>query len=179
MTVLVVLILLSVMLMGGMALARLGEVGTLSAGNVASKEAAMQASQVGVANAFAMIQQAGFNENLAIATDDARGVKYYAKIQPADEYGMPKFDTAQWDELKSVTVGRYQIRTVVERLCDKDLVSNKLQDCLVREDSTGPENAGASVESLEPANARQYRATVRVTDQKGTETFVQAMLSAP
>ena len=51
-TMLVVLVLLSVMLLGGMALARLTEVGTLASGNTAFREAAVQASEVGLNTVF-------------------------------------------------------------------------------------------------------------------------------
>lgn len=173
MTVVVVLVLLSVMLIGGLALARLGEVGTLVAGNVSSKEAAMQASQIGTMNAFQAVQQAAFDESVN-STDGARGVRYYSKIQPIDGDGMP---TVVWDSVPEVIVGRYSVRAVVERMCDKDVIADTLQDCLVREVPLEVEKAGAGEDKVEPPNARQFRVTVRVTDPKGSQTFTQAMVS--
>ena len=55
-TIVVTLILMMVMLLGGIALARLTEVGTLAAGNSAYHEAAVQASEVGTNTAFAAIK---------------------------------------------------------------------------------------------------------------------------
>lgn len=172
MTVVVVLVLLSIMLMGGLALARLGEVGTLVAGNVATKEAAMQASQIGTMTAFQAVQAPAFDESVN-STNAAQGIRYFAKMQPLDAYGMP---AVAWDSSPELVVGRYSVRTVVERMCDKDVITDMLQDCLVREVPLEITNATTG-DKPEPPNARQFRVTVRVTDPKGTQTFVQAMVS--
>ena len=54
-TILVVLVLLSVMLLGGLALARMTEIGTLAAGNSAYREAALQASEIGLNSVYALL----------------------------------------------------------------------------------------------------------------------------
>jgi type IV pilus assembly protein PilX len=173
MTVVVVLVLLSVMLMGGLALGRLGEVGTLVAGNVASKEASMQASQIGTMNAFKSIQQAGFDEGLD-SQDAARGTKYFAMMQATDAFGMPQ---VAWEGVPEVVVGRYSVRAVIDRMCNKLIITDALQDCLVREVRLEVEKANANTDPVESPNARQFRVTVRVTDARGTQTFTQAMVS--
>ena len=52
----VVLALLSVLLMGALALARLTEVGTLAAGNASYREASIQASAVGMNTAYLAVR---------------------------------------------------------------------------------------------------------------------------
>ena len=145
MTVVVVLILLSVMLMGGLALGRLGEVGTLVAGNVASKEASMQASQIGTMNAFQSIQSAGFDEGID-SQDAVRGTKYFAMMQAIDANGLPQ---VAWDGVPEVTVGRYSVRAVVDRMCNKVIITDALQDCLVREVRLDVEKANANTDPVE------------------------------
>ena len=55
MTMLVVLVLMTVTLLGGLALARMTEIGTLASGNAAFREASLQASEVGANTAFAAV----------------------------------------------------------------------------------------------------------------------------
>ena len=55
-SVVLVLILLSVMLVGALAMARMAEVSTLAGGNAAASDAAMQASEVGLNTAFAAVR---------------------------------------------------------------------------------------------------------------------------
>ncbi len=81
-TIVVTLILLVVMLMGGLALARLTEVSTLAAGNAAYHEAAVQASEIGVNTAFAAVQ--------ALANEDTnQGNWYFAQTLATDADGLP------------------------------------------------------------------------------------------
>ena len=58
-TMLMVLLLLSVMLIGGMALARITEIGSLAAGNSSYREASLQASEVGLNTAYAAAPPSG------------------------------------------------------------------------------------------------------------------------
>ena len=58
-TILVVLVLLAVMLLGGLAMARMTEIGTLASGNTAFREASLQASEVGLNEAYAALQAVG------------------------------------------------------------------------------------------------------------------------
>ena len=104
-TMFVVLVLLTVMLLGGIAFARMTEVGTLASGNAAFREAATQASEVGVNTAYAAIQALG-DENTSA------GTWYFASTQVQDANGVP---TVNFDVAPEVLVGAYSLRYVVDR----------------------------------------------------------------
>ena len=69
MTMLVVLVLLSVMLLGGLALARITETSTLASGNAAFREASLQASEVGLNSAYMATR------GIAAASEDTRSFR--------------------------------------------------------------------------------------------------------
>lgn len=167
-TMLVVLVLLSVMLLGGMAMARLTEVRTLASGNTAYREASLQASEVGLNTAFAAVKAiADADEDSAVAG------WYFPTIQAADAAGIP---TVDFDAATAVAVGNYQMRYVVERMCQSVPVTDTLRQCLVKQDpQIGSAREGA--EQLDPPNARQFRVTVRVTGPKDTRSWVQLLVT--
>lgn len=167
-TMLVVLILLSVMLLGGIALARMTEIGTLASGNNTYREASLQASEVGLNTAYAAVRA------IAIATeDDPVDSWYWPTIQGADLAGIP---LVNWAAAPEVLVGGYSVRYVVERMCNTTPVTNTLRQCLVKQ---VPQTSSSKVgqEDLDPPNARQFRITVRVSGPKDTETWVQSLVT--
>ena len=166
-TVLVTLILLVVMLLGGMALARLGEVATLAAGNAAYREAAVQASEVGINTAYASVQALADEESNA-------GSWYWAKSQALDARGMPS--AVDWDAAPEVVVGRYSVRYVVERLCTgAGAITDPLRECVNK--IKRPLESYTTAERPDPPTAKLYRVTVRVTGPRDTRTFVQSLLT--
>jgi Tfp pilus assembly protein PilX len=163
---LVVLVLMSVMLLGALALARLTEVSTLATGNMAYHEAAMQASEVGINTGFAAVQ--------AIANEDTSLAGWYwATEQAKDSNGLP---TVDWSSAPQIAVGTMTVRYVAERACTVTPVVYPLRQCLVKQ-IPQPKSRVAGTEELDPPNSKQYRITVRVTDQKGTQTFVQSLVT--
>lgn len=163
---LVVLMLLSVMLMGGLSLARMTELGTLVSGNVTAKEASIQASEVGLNTAFAAVQ--------ALAGEEASsGSWYFATIQPTDTFGLPN---VTWDSVPEVTVGRFSVRYVAERMCTTAPVTNTLSQCLVKQ-IPQPNSLKDGEEQIDPPNSRQFRITIRVTEAKGTQTWIQSLVT--
>ena len=165
-TILVVLMLMSVMVLGGMALARMTEIGTLATGNNAAREASLQASEIGTNTAFVATQ--------ALASEEVNaGTWYWATQQAADANGMPN---VAWDAAPEVTVGSYSVRYVVERLCNTAPVTDTLRQCLVRQ---VPQISSSRVghEEVDPPNTRQFRITVRVVGPKDAETWVQSLVS--
>lgn len=173
-TVIVVLVLLSVMLLGGLALARMTETGALVFGNVAAKDASVLASEAAVNEAFNRISALNFDQ-----TND-QGGWYRAQIQATDGNGLPTMD---FDQGALVGIGtvlgsekpRYEARYVVERMCNTDLVSDILQQCLVRLQDAKTQAVDADRQQVAPENMKQFRISVRVTDQRGTTTWVQSM----
>jgi len=163
---LVVLVVLTVMLLGSLALARITEVSTLANGNVASADAAVQASEVGLNTAFAAVR--------ALADEESNsGGWYFAAMQTADAAGIP---SVTWASAPEVVVGSYQVRYVVERMCSATPVVDTLSQCLVRQiPQIGSNREG--VEQLDPPNSRQFRVTVRVLGPKDTQAWVQSMVT--
>ncbi len=166
-TMLMVLILLTVMLLGGLALARITEIGTLATGNNTYREASLQASEVGVNTAYAAVK--------GLASEESNtGNWYWASIQAADSAGLP---SVNWTGAPSVAVGAYTARYVVERMCSTAPVTDTLRQCLVKQIPQTPESAVYGREALDPPNSRQFRITVRVTGPKDTETWVQSLVT--
>jgi len=166
-TILVVLVLLTVMLLGGLALARMTEVGTLAAGNSAFRDAALQASEIGLNEVYAQVRAIP-NENNAV------GNWYRPSMMATDANGLPVVD---WDTLPEVVVGQYSVRYVADRICQGALpVADPLKQCLVRQ-IPQLESADATKEELDPPNAKQFRVTIRVTGPKNTQTWVQSMVT--
>ena len=166
-TILVVLVLLAVMLLGGLAMARMTETRTLASGNTAFREAALQAAEVGLNEAYALLQVAGFAE------DSNAGNWYWATPQAQDAAGIPTID---WTQAPELTVGSYRVRYVVERLCTVAVLTDTLRECLVRQVPQLESNK-VGQEPVDPPNARQFRVTVRVFGPKDTQTWTQALVT--
>jgi len=166
-TMVVVLVLLTVMLLGGMALARMTEVGTLAAGNAAFRETSLQASEVGVNTAFADMQ-ALTDEN---SDNTVNGNWYFATQRNQDANGVPMVN---FDAARQIVIGAYRLNYVVDRICTGAMpVTEPLRQCLLKQ---VPQLESASNrERLDPPTARQFRITVRVTGPKDTQTWVQAL----
>jgi type IV pilus assembly protein PilX len=168
-TMLVVLVLLSVMLLGGLALARLSEVGTLASGNTAYHEGALQASEVGLNSALVAVK--------ALASEESAITGWYSPTPlTKDSQGLPS--GVDWSAAPAVTVGQMNVRYVVERACSVAVLTDELRQCLVKQepDKEGTSRA-AGTEKIPPPTARQFRVTVRVTGPKGTQTFVQSLVT--
>lgn len=170
MTMLVILILMTVMLLGGLGLARITEGSTLVSGNVATKEASLQAAEIGWNTAYAQVK--------ALADDSANtGGWYWATMQPTDpSTGLPT--TIDFDATPSVAggVGRYTVNYAVDRMCTQAVVSANGRDCLVKQVDV-MEGRDADTPDYQPQSARQYRITVRVTDERGTQTWTQSLVT--
>lgn len=162
----VVLVLLTVMLLGGLALARMTEVSTLASGNAAFREASLQASEVGVNTAYAAV--------IALASENTNdGSWYFASSQAQDANGVPVVD---FDAAAQVVLGAYNIRYVVDRICTGAMpVTDPLRQCLVKQEADL--ESSTDREKPDPRTARQYRITVRVTGPKDTRAWVQALVN--
>lgn len=164
-TMLMVLLMLSVMLLGGLALARITEIGMLAAGNGGYREASLQASEVGINTAYAAVR--------AVVDEDADSGNWYWATVQAETAGLP---AVSWTAAPEVVVGNYRVRYVVERMCTATPVTSTLRQCLVKQvPQQGSSKFGQ--EELDPPNSRQFRITVRVTGPKDTETWVQSLVT--
>jgi type IV pilus assembly protein PilX len=166
-TMLMVLLLLSVMLIGGLALARITEIGSLAAGNNTYRDASLQASELGVNTAYAAVR--------ALANENAdNGNWYWATMRPLDAAtGLPNVD---WNSAPEVVAGNYSVRYVVDRMCDTAVITDTLRQCLVKQVPQGESNRFGQ-EAPEPPNSRQFRITVRVLGPKDTQTWIQSLVT--
>lgn len=165
-TIVLVLILLTVMLVGALAMARIAEVSTLAGGNAATGDAAMQASEVGLNTGFAAVR--------ALAGEDAAvGGWYWPTTQATDANGIP---TIGWNGTPELVVGNFRVRYAVERLCSVTPVIDTLRQCLIKQVVLTESNR-AGAEQPDPPNSRQFRVTVRVTGPKDTQVWTQALVT--
>jgi hypothetical protein len=150
-------------MIGAASLARVNHTSTALAGNIASKEASRQAAEIGVNSAFdALGKVVDLEENL--------GGWYYALDTAAEEPSEQ-----MWEAAPITTVGAFELRYIVERLCEGPLpITDPQRQCVVRQaDDEGSAKAG--VEALEAPSALQFRISAQVTGNKGTKTVVQAL----
>ncbi|MGC4078528.1 MAG: hypothetical protein QM702_16130 [Rubrivivax sp.] len=165
-TMVVVLILLTVMLLGGLALARMTEAGTIAGGNVAFHESALQASEIGLNAAFEAVRN--------LANEQTSANNWYSPVEVAkDGKGVPN---VTWSNAPSITVGANTVRYVVERACNVASITDPLQECLVKQ-IPQPKSRVVGTEELTPPNSRQFRITVRVEGPKGTVVIVQSLVT--
>lgn len=167
-SLLVVLVMLAGLIFAALALARVTETSTLVSGNMSYKAAALQASEVGLSEAYATLQA------MATSEDTNQAGWYFATMQPADASGLPS--TIDWDTVtKKVSVGPYEARYVIERLCSGALpVTDPENQCfLERVPAAGSAKAGT--EAMESPAVKQFRLTVSVTGPKNARTFVQSI----
>ena len=64
----------------------------------------------------------------------------------------------------------------VDRLCTQAVVSANGRECLVKQADV-MEGRDADTPDYQPQSARQYRITVRVTDERGTQTWTQSLVT--
>jgi Tfp pilus assembly protein PilX len=165
-TTLVVLMLMTVMLLGGLAMARIVESSVLVGGNVATREASIHASEIGWNTAYTAVK--------ALANENAdAGGWYWATMIAADADGIPNVN---WAATPTVSVGRYTVTYAVERMCTVAILTASSRECLVKS-SAPPENRDFDPPDHIPKNSRQFRITVRVTDARGTQTWVQSLVT--
>jgi type IV pilus assembly protein PilX len=161
-----VLILLGVLLVSAAALVRSSMTTTAISGNVAVKQAATQAADVGIVSAQ--------NYLSALATPEVTVANvYYATQLGSDTYGLPVLN---WTGIPVVsTPNGFKIQYVLERLCTAPLpVADFLTQCATAtSEQSGSNNVGAP--RYAGAIAIYYRATVRVTGPKNAESFIQAV----
>jgi Tfp pilus assembly protein PilX len=165
-SLIIVVILLVILMVSALALVRSSETVGAVAGNVAFKQAATEAGDVGIA--------AATNWLGALANADAAvaGV-YYATRQNVDGYGLPTID---WTPIPATNVNAFRVQYVIERLCQGPTpVANVTTQCLTGQSQQGSRRVGSP--SYSGGTAVYYRVTVRVRGPRNSESFVQSLLS--
>lgn len=166
-SLIIVLVMLTVLLLGALSMARLNDASALIAGNVAFKDSAMQASEVGISEAF--------NGMTSITDEDQdQGGWYFASLQGDDASGLPT--SVDWAKAADIKVGAFDVHYVVERQCTGTLpVQDINAQCVIKRIATTG-SAKAGLETLETAASKQFRITVFVSGPKNTKSHVQSMV---
>ena len=165
-SLIIVLVVLAISLVGSLAMLRSGEVSALVAGNVSFREAATQASDLGIASAArALDGMANFDVSVANS--------YFATRQVEDADGIPT--SVDWSTVPVQTVGSYNVQHIVDRLCQTSPVTDPAADCMVRDGEAPGSNKAGSLNYKNPASV-YFRITVRVVGPKSTTAFVQALV---
>jgi Tfp pilus assembly protein PilX len=178
-TMLLVMLLMTAMLLGALAFARVTEVGALVGNNLATKDSSFHAAEVGRAEAFAQLQAlAGLN-----SLDLDSGGWYWATRRPTDT-ATGLLTGAAFAAPKQVdgNVGRFTVHYVVDRLCEVNAVKDSSVECMVLLQPPNAQTGDAPDMRFPPAEymklgARQYRITVRVTDARNTQTWTQTLVT--
>ena len=165
-SLIIVLVVLAVILVGSLAMLRSSEVSSLVGGNVSFKEAATQATDIGISDAAKAL-------NAMVNVDGNIPNVYFATRQVEDNDGIPT--TVDWSAVPASVVGNYSVQHVVERLCQTTPVTDPLADCMVRDAEAPGSNKAGSLAYKTPASI-YYRITVRVTGPKSANAFVQALV---
>lgn len=166
-SLIIVVILLVILMISALALVRSSETVGAVAGNVAFKQAATEAGDVGIAASTTWLAA------LANAEAAVAGV-YYATRQNVDGYGLPVID---WSPVPQTSVNTFKVQYVVERLCQGPTpVANLTAQCLTTQNQQGGSKKMGSP-SYSGNTAVYYRVTVRVKGPRNSESFVQSLLS--
>jgi type IV pilus assembly protein PilX len=178
-TMVMVMLLMTAMLMGALAFARVTEIGTLVSNNVATKESSIHAAEVGRGVAFARLQALANRNNNS-------GGWYWSQEQAINpSTGIPT--TINFNATPQVdgNVGRFTVTYAVERLCNIDVVQNSAVECVTvnatdDDDDTGdPRDMSSDPKEYMTDGAVQYRITVRVTEPapRNTQTWTQTLVT--
>ena len=164
---LVALIVMALMVLGVLSFTRSADTANLIAGNTAFKQAATQAAEVG-------LDAAGSYVASMANRDTAVPGRYFPTPQPVDANELPTgFD---WASAPVQVVGGFRVQHVVERLCSVTPVVDPISQCAGRTfPAQGSQKAGAPMLQGQPVI--YYRATVRVTGPRNSESLVQAAFS--
>ncbi|MEC5399774.1 hypothetical protein [Uliginosibacterium sp. H1] len=164
---LTVLILLTIMLLAGMALFRSADTAGLIAGNAAIKQAASQAGNVGLVVAQTRVD-----------TGSPSGAGYSPTALTLDEYGIPPStppNGATWSASTSAENG-YSYTYLIEKLCSGTGTGAVCARAVI---GGGSGNTSIEVNDQSPtplsAFIDMYRITVQITAPRGTTSYVQAI----
>ncbi|QOT75576.1 hypothetical protein [Cupriavidus basilensis] len=171
----IVLIILLAILVSAVSLLRTGAVSGTTAGNVAFKEAASQATDLALTAAKTTLDGVANPDT----TDTTK--QYYATTTTfaLDQNGLPNVNWADTTSFPQVQVGNggLQYQYVVERLCSSTPVTDPYGQCTARAKAIqGPSSNQMGSPSLQLPQVA-YRVTVHVTSPRSGETFVQAILN--
>jgi type IV pilus assembly protein PilX len=166
-TLIIVLIVIGVILVANVALVSSLTVSTRVVSNKAFKQAATQAAEVALA--------AGENFVQSISTrDTATTNRYWPTIQPVDSFDLPT--TVDWANVPVSQVGSFQVRWVVERMCNVTPVTDAVTQCLGFQQSMQSSQRAGSPNYVGQVVV-YYRITAQVIGPRNTESYIQSAVA--
>lgn len=192
MVLFIALIVLVAMTLAGIALVRSVDTANVIAGNLAFKQATLQAADLGVeaaVTALPTIIAGSVDTNLTPAASSTNpNYWYYASRRETDAYGVPTQKESgaagaaaaiDWSQVPIVqTLSGNSVQIVIDRLCRGPTpVADLLASCFAESGvgGSGSQKAGASIFSA--TSIVYYRLTARVAGPRNTVSMVQAILS--
>lgn len=186
----VALIALVAMTLAAIALVRSVDTANVISGNLAFRQGAMQASDIGVEAAVTALPTITSTTLETDVTATTGSYWYYATRRKEDSLGLPTVTAytptatagagINWSSVPNAatTTNGYNVKVVIDRLCQgPPPVTNIQLDCLVDipVGGGGSKKAGATVFSS--GVQTYYRATVQVTGPRNTLSYVQTILA--
>ncbi|WP_313953684.1 hypothetical protein [Accumulibacter sp.] len=180
----ITLIAMVALAIASIALLRGVDAGNVISGNMAFRQATLQAGDIGVEAAFNALP------NITAASLDANiANQYYATRQTVDSGGVPigvNWATVPCRNSAGATVvcsaQAYQVKYVIDRLCDPTVplpITNVSGNCYTQKlagtSQGGSKKAGAVIFSTD--DAIYYRITVQVSGPRNTQSYVQAIVN--
>jgi type IV pilus assembly protein PilX len=174
-SLIIALIALVALTLAGLALMRSADTSNVISGNLAFREATVQATDVGVESAItalATIATTAPDANAPVGCA-AGACNYYPTMQtPVNGAGVPT--VIDWTAVPSTTLdSSYAVQYVIDRLCDGPTpVTDVANKCMnLAGTSAGSKKAGAV--SFTSASQVYYRVLVRVTGPRNAVSIVQ------
>lgn len=184
----IALIVLVAMTLAAISLVRSTDTANVIAGNLAFKQATLNAGDLGVEAAFTALPNIISTSLETALTPGTASYFYYPTMRTLDANGIPTQQqlgdagaatAIDWSAVPiATTASGYDVRYVVERLCLGPAPVNDIQgQCYGNVPATagsGSKKAGATVFSA--AQSVYYRVTVRVSGPRNTVGMVQAII---
>lgn len=174
----IALIALVSMTLAGIALVRSVDTSNLIAGNLAFRQAALHASDVGVEKAFdalGTIVTTSLDANYPGGCS-AGACNYYPVLQATDANGVPT--VISWSSVPATAVNTdYNVKYVIDRLCSGPAPVTDITGKCYADTQTGGGTKKSGGVVFSGAQTVYYRVTVRVEGPRNTTSMVQAIFS--
>ena len=174
----IALIALALMTLAGIALIRAVDIANVIAGNLAFRQSALHATDVGVetaVNALSTITGAALEANYPGGCA-AGACNYYPTMQATDAKGVPAI--IDWGQVPSVTINDgYSVQYVIDRLCQGPAPVTDIAGKCYADAATGGGTQKAGGIVFSGTQAVYYRVTVRVGGPRNTTSIAQAILA--
>jgi Tfp pilus assembly protein PilX len=158
------------------ALVRSVDTTNVISGNIAFRQAALNATDAGVESAMtalATITTSSLDTNYPSGCA-VGACNYYPTLQVINASGVPT--VIDWTQVPSSSLnGNYAVQYVIDRLCNGPVpVTNVTANCMYSVQTTaGSQKSGAQI--FNSADQLYYRVTVRVVGPSGTTSLIQSL----